>query len=102
MDDAHILTIPIGAGHAKQRGHLAAILNAQQRVELWARRRRWFARLVVAVSVPMAILLYAGHDPRDGAVRAILWLWLGAMILTGCCAEAAARADDRLSRLLTS
>jgi hypothetical protein len=102
MDDSHGITIPIGAGHAKQRARLATILNAQQRVERWVRWRRLFARLVVALSVPMAILLYGGHRPGDPAVRCILWLWLLSMILTGCCAEAAARADDRLTRLLTS
>ena len=97
---SNVVTIPIGAGRGAPQARLATIMSAHLQVERWARRRHWFSRAAIGTSIPMACLLYAGRPPGEPAVHVVLWLWLAAMILTTFCAEATARADERLDRLL--
>lgn len=80
---------------------MAAVFNAQSRLERWTDRRRLWGRAIIVASVPMAMLLNAGMV-GGVLVKIVLSSWL--LCLLCCCAsaEAVSRAQAQLDRLVAS
>jgi hypothetical protein len=67
----------------------------------WEARQVWAGRVLIALSFPLAYLLFmfAGGEAPRAAERVVLGMWAGAMVFGGICAEAAWRIRLRLDSL---
>jgi len=81
----------------------ADIARARARLRTWEVRRAFAARVLIALSLPMAYLLLmlsTGAVPPLVAARVVLWPWLATLAVSALCAEAAWRNRVRLEALL--
>ena len=74
----------------------------RRRAARWEARRTWAGRALIAISFPLAYLLFMfanGDSPPHGLVRFVVWLWVAAVGAGIICAEAAWRNRFRLEHL---
>ena len=96
-----LIQIPPPGGPRSSRP-LEALLRAQLLVEEWDDRRRWAARAIIAVSLPMAYFVVARGGLERAGVRPVFLIWVCAFV--GWCVTSVAGAIARrmLDRLLAS
>ena len=84
-------------------GREVDVARARSLLRKWEVRRAFAARVLIALSLPMAYLLLMlsmGAVPSPPVVRAFLWPWLATLAVLALCAEAAWRNRIRLEALL--
>jgi hypothetical protein len=96
-----LIEVPAPGQDGARAERVAAVLNAQMRLQAWTGRRALAGRLVIAVSVAMAYTLFIG-EAAPGAVRAVLAIWSVGMACLGVSTAAALEADRRVGTLLKS
>jgi len=81
------------------RGDTAA--HVRLRLRKWEARRTWAGRILIALTCPLAYLLFmfAGGEAPTVTARVLLCAWVAAMTFGGICADAVWRNRVRLDAL---
>ncbi len=96
-----LIEIPAPTGSRSERP-LAALFRAQMRAESWETRRRWIARLIIALSVPLAYFVWSAQGRAEKGPRLVFLLWAFAFLGWCCSNVGVAMARRAVERLLTS
>lgn len=76
--------------------------DVRLRLRKWEVRRTWAARALIALSFPLAYVLFmftTGQDAPVAAARVVIRVWLAALAVAILCAEAVWRHRYRLERI---